>query len=329
MRNDDSLVCELRFGERLGAAAGRHRPGCRARAGRTRATGRPAGAQGAAPRQRTSSSREFVETLRPSVAVLTVGRGTTVTREVLARLPTRPARRCSAPDRGWRGDGRDGRHAGVILRGQTGRELTLDGSSLLMRSHSASMVSRSVCCSESAPAGERGARARLKRRANLSFARRSAASGSMPSLRERLAMREQQIAHLLLGAPGPSQPSSVDRLAQLGHLLLDLRQDVGCAVPVEADGRGAAAHLVGAEQRRQRPGNAAEDRPMRLVAGALARLHVLPAAEDLARRRCARGAAEHVGMPADELVGDGGERVGDREVAVARRTPAPAGRPRR
>ena len=40
----------------------------------------------------------------------------------------------------------------------------------------------------------------VKRRVNLSFALRSAVSGSMPSLRDEVGDREQQIAHLLLGA---------------------------------------------------------------------------------------------------------------------------------
>ena len=80
---------------------------------------------------------------------------------------------------------------------------------------------------------------------------------------------------------------------------------------LEADRRRAALHLVRVEQRRQRLGHVVEDALALLLLG----LELLPAARH-ARRRSRLGVAEHVRVPADELL-------------VDRRARPSRGRPRR
>ena len=78
--------------------------------------------------------------------------------------------------------------------------------------------------------------------------------------------------------------------------------------------------MVRAEQRRQRGGNAAQQR-LRLARytarGLLLRLDLFPPHTHLTRgieRRLARVAREHVRVPPHQLVGDTLQRIGDREV---------------
>ena len=107
---------------------------------------------------------------------------------------------------------------------------------------------------------------RLKRLVNLSFAFRSAVSGSMPSFatgwRSRTAGRPSPPRR----APDRSALAPSIDLAQLVDLLLDLLDHVPALRPVEADRRGAGADLVGAQQGGQRRRDAARAASSAVVA---------------------------------------------------------------
>ena len=109
----------------------------------------------------------------------------------------------------------------------------------------------------------------------------------------------------------PLGVTRADRLAQLAELLVDLGQRAVDVGPVEADLGRLAHQLLGVGERRQRPGDPVEDRrPALLVA-----LDVLPVGDD---RPGIVGldVAEHVRVPADELVVDARRHVGDGEATL-------------
>jgi competence protein ComEC len=135
--------------------------------------------------------------------------------------------------------------------------------------------------------------------------------------------REERVAQLLFEAL-----SAVDGGgggAQFRDFFLDLVEDVLRASPVEPDGGGPRAELVGAEQGRQRARNSGENRLLVRRVGliAFARLQLLPAldhragGEGLVRR--AEGLAlggEDVRMAANELAGNRPQDIADREVPL-------------
>ena len=94
-----------------------------------------------------------------------------------------------------------------------------------------------------------------KRRVNLRFAARSAASGSTRRWRARFAITNIRSPY---SSSHPGRVAGVARLDQLGRLLGDLGQNGAGVGPVEAHAGGAILQLDRAGQRRQAGGDAVE-----------------------------------------------------------------------
>ena len=159
----------------------------------------------------------------------------------------------------------------------------------------------------------------------------------MPSLRDRFAIAKKQVSHFFLGARGVVW-LVVERLAQLGDLLLDLRDDIRRGRPFESHGGRALADLVRAEKRGQALRHAAEGRMALPRVGALLRLERVPSIERrLGRRRALLGLGvvhsavflEDVRMAPQQLLDDRSQRVVYGEQRRSRRRPARGTRPRR
>jgi len=110
---------------------------------------------------------------------------------------------------------------------------------------------------------------------------------------------EQEIADLL---PDGGPPPGAQGAAQLGGLLVDLPHHPVEIRPVESDARRLRGDAQGLEERRQLLRDAVEHGAAGAAASFLV-LDLLPLGQDLVRGR--QGAvAEHVRMPADDLVAD-------------------------
>ena len=127
---------------------------------------------------------------------------------------------------------------------------------------------------------------RRKRRSNFAVARRSAASGSISSLRARLATANKRSpsSSSILAASAPG----VEFGFEFADLLGQLGEDRPRLGPIKADPRRATLHLRGAEQGRESERHPVEDAfaaPRRFGPGRpLARLVLLPG-RTLRRRR--------------------------------------------
>ena len=161
------------------------------------------------------------------------------------------------------------------------------------------------------PARLEGALERVEPRAELLVGLSQRRLRLDPELAREVRDREEQVPHLFFGA---GLAFAVHRAPQLGDLLLDLVHDLAGPRPVEADGRDAGADFVRAQQRRQRPGHAAQDRAALAGVLLLARLDRFPLLQHLARRPdAARFLAEDVRVTAYELRADRAQRVADVE----------------
>ena len=140
----------------------------------------------------------------------------------------------------------------------------------------------------------------------VGFAQRGLGLDAEPS--RQLRDGEEQVAHLLFGARLIDRARRLDDLAQLVDFFLDLGDDVAGGAPFEADRRGAGADVVGAQQRRQRRCDAAEQRlagwcsPPRSCA--LISSHRIRTWPDESSAGFARVAREDVRVAAHQLVGD-------------------------
>ena len=119
-------------------------------------------------------------------------------------------------------------------------------------------------------------------------------------------MRDARV-RLGLGRGRPARATSASSSSSSSRTFATGPCEVG---PVVSDGGGAPLHLAGEQERRQRLGDVVEDAAPALLLG----LDLLPALPHAARRP-SFGLAEHVRVPADELLVNG---AGDAlEVAVA------------
>ena len=159
-----------------------------------------------------------------------------------------------------------------------------------------------------------------KRRRNFCVAAAQAGFGIDVEVAGDVDDREQQVAQLVGGGVGVAAAGSAH---QLVGFLRDLRQRTVHVRPVEADLRSLLLHLVGEREGGQRAGDAVEDRRALLRRSLfLEALDRLPVAEHLtdavdlgqvAAQFAQRSIAEHVGVPAHELVVHAAGDVGDRE----------------
>ncbi len=159
---------------------------------------------------------------------------------------------------------------------------------------------------------------RAKPPGELAVGRAERRLGVDPQLSSEVGDRKQEIADLFFDVGGVGR---FHGLTQLRHLFIDLVDDGGRLVPVEADVGGAGADARRAQQRWQRLRDAVEQRLPLGGRAAFARLDPLPLFLDLGRRQIATAAlggaaAEDVRVPSDQLGDDGVGRVGDGEGTV-------------
>jgi hypothetical protein len=141
-------------------------------------------------------------------------------------------------------------------------------------------------------------------------------------LARQICNREQEIAEFVdaLSATG------LERLAKFADFFVDLVDDRPGVRPIEANGRDARADLVGPQQRWERAGDASQDTSRLASVCLFAGLQLAPLIDDGTWRRdggsgpsaswqYTPGRGEHVGMAADQLVGDGLGHVRDVEAS--------------
>ena len=148
-----------------------------------------------------------------------------------------------------------------------------------------------------------------KRRVNLALAARSASSGSIFSLRARLATTNSRSP-----TPRAGAVAGVAGLDELGHLLGQLVEHRAGVGPVEADAGGAVLQLHRAGQGGQARGDAVE-RALRRRAARSAALIASQSAVCSSAVLSRLSAAEHVRVAADHLVGDAAHHVVEGEGA--------------
>ncbi len=149
-----------------------------------------------------------------------------------------------------------------------------------------------------------------KRRRKRALALRSADSGSILRRRARLTTERRRSP---ISCSSAAWSSAVARRPPLRELLLDLVDDVGVPLPVEAEVAGTQGLAVGHRERRERGRKGAQ---RILGRSGLPPLAPLPRVLDLLGAPGGGGAAEDVGMAVDHLLGDLAGDVADAEPSL-------------